>query len=82
MEEKMVVKVEGEHFLETIRQLGLFETVVRICYHWGKDVTYITGKIVGMTPQFIFIKRHEKNPEKDIMYCIALREIIGFREVA
>lgn len=80
MEDKFIVKVQGdEHFPEVINKLGLLEKTVRISYHWGNSVKYITGKIANVTPQFIFISRHDDNPKKDTTYCIALREIIGFR---
>lgn len=80
MEEKdnLIVKVQGdEHFPEVISKLGLLGKLVRISYRWGGSVKFITGKITNTTPHFMFINRHDEN---HTMYCIALREIVGFRQ--
>lgn len=80
MEDNLTVKVLGdERFPDVIEKLELLGKAVRISYRWGNSVKYITGKIADVTSQFLFISRHEENPQNSRTYCIALREIIGFR---
>jgi len=82
MENNVIVKVEGdERYPEIINKLGLLGKIVRISYHWGDSVKYITGKIDDVTSQFIFIRREGTNPQEGKMKCLALRELIGFSEV-
>lgn len=82
MEDNVIVKIQGdERFPEVINKLNLLGKAVRISYRWGTSVKYITGKIADVTPQFIFISRPDANPTKNTTYCIALREVIGFRQI-